>query len=328
MEYRRLGRTGLTVSAMGLGTWQFGGEWGRRFSPADVDQILGRARDLGINLVDTAECYGDHLAESLIGSAIASQRGDWIVATKFGHRFHQDRMTGGPWTPGTVRSDHWSPAEVVEQLEDSLRALQTDHIDIYLFHSGADEVFDQDDLWATLDGQVAKGKLRHVGIALADSDNLHQASRAAEVGASVVELTYNRINRAAERGVFASCLEQDLGVLAREPLANGYLTDTYRPGLPIAGNDDWRAGASQQQMQERLDTVEQIRRTEVPAGVPTATWALAWCLKNPAVDSVITGTRSIGQLEMSANAIERAASAASPPPTVRKPEGQDPGSSP
>jgi myo-inositol catabolism protein IolS len=103
-------------------------------------------------------------------------------------------------------------------------------------------------------------------------------------------------------------------VLAREPLANGYLTDTYRPGRPIAGSDDWRASASQQQMQERLDAVERIRRTEIPEGIPTATWALAWCLRDPVVDSVVTGMRSLEQLEMSADAVRYAASPLSKSP--------------
>src|SRR5438034_5006218 len=116
MHYRRLGKTRLQVSALGLGTWQFGGEWGKRFSQAEVDELIGRAKDLGINLIDTAECYGDHLAESLIGAAIAGHREDWIVATKFGHRFHQDRTTGHDSRSGSVRSDHWSPDEVREQL--------------------------------------------------------------------------------------------------------------------------------------------------------------------------------------------------------------------
>ncbi len=75
-----------------------------------------------MNLIDTAECYGDHLAESMVGRAIRADRDRWVVATKFGHRFHTDRMGQPGWNPGTLRSDHWSPGEVVRQLEDSLRA--------------------------------------------------------------------------------------------------------------------------------------------------------------------------------------------------------------
>src|SRR3954467_14189373 len=87
MKYRTLGTTELSVSVIGVGTWQFGGEWGKNFEQSEVDAILGRARELGINLIDTAECYGDHLSERLIGKAIERKRGEWIVATKFGHKF-------------------------------------------------------------------------------------------------------------------------------------------------------------------------------------------------------------------------------------------------
>ena len=83
MKYRRLGKTELKVPVVGIGTWQFGGEWGKRFTQQEVNSLLGRARELGINLIDTAACYGDHLSESLIGRAIRADRERWIIATKF-----------------------------------------------------------------------------------------------------------------------------------------------------------------------------------------------------------------------------------------------------
>src|SRR5215212_4525849 len=90
MKYRTLGKTNLNVSVIGIGTWQFGGEWGKTFGQDEVDRMFARARALGINLIDTAECYGDHLSESLVGGAIRAngRREDWVVATKFGHKFH------------------------------------------------------------------------------------------------------------------------------------------------------------------------------------------------------------------------------------------------
>src|SRR5262245_3138892 len=89
MRYRVLGSTGLRVSVIGVGTWQFGGEWGHIFSQDEVDAILDQACELGINLIDTAECYGDHLSERLIGDYLRRRdRSKWIIATKFGHRFH------------------------------------------------------------------------------------------------------------------------------------------------------------------------------------------------------------------------------------------------
>jgi myo-inositol catabolism protein IolS len=110
-----------------------------------VDEILDKAKEMGINLIDTAECYGHHLSEKFIGSYLKKQnREDWIVATKFGHHFHES----------FTRTNHWSAGEVVKQLDDSLKALQTDYVDIYQFHSGSDEVFQNEELWTVLDKQI------------------------------------------------------------------------------------------------------------------------------------------------------------------------------
>src|ERR1051325_8726983 len=116
MKYRTLGKTGMRVSVIGIGTWQFGGEWGKDFSQSEVDAMFDACRAAGINLIDTAECYGDHLSESLIGKAVERDRDKWIVATKIGHKFH-----------GYLnRTDERTGADAVKQLEESLRALRTD----------------------------------------------------------------------------------------------------------------------------------------------------------------------------------------------------------
>lgn len=289
MKYRKLGKTNLEVSVIGVGTWQFGGEWGKNFSQQEVDLMLNRAKELGINLIDTAECYGDHLSELLIGKAIEQDRQDWILATKFGHHFH-----------GHVnRTDHWSVEEVIQQLENSLKALRTDYIDLYQFHSGSDEVFHNDGLWTALDKQIQAGKIRHLGISLGNNDNVQQTNAATTVKAEVIQVVYNRLDRKPEDQVFPSCEKQNLGVLAREPLANGFLSGKYKPGA-VFGQNDWRSLKNQ----EQLKMVEEIQRTELPEGVEMAQWALAWCLQNPAVTSVIAGYRNVEQLESSAKAAE------------------------
>ena len=120
MRYRILGSTGLRVSAVGLGTWQFGGEWGHTFSQAEADAILDQAAASGINLLDTAECYGDHLSERLIGDYLSRHdRSRWVVATKFGHGF----------TGFLGRAEDFSATGVRWQLEASLRALRVERID-------------------------------------------------------------------------------------------------------------------------------------------------------------------------------------------------------
>lgn len=303
MKYRRLGRTGLRVSVVGVGTWQLSGEWGRRFTQPEVEQFLGRAHELGVNLVDTAECYGDHLAEALIGGALHHHRDDWVVATKFGHRFHPEALDNGGGSPTQLRSEHWSAAEVVAQLEGSLRALRTDHVDLYQMHSGADEVFDRHDLWEALHQQVAKGKIRQLGVSLG-GDDLHQARRVDQVGADVVQVGYNRLDRSAEQGVLPACLDQDLGVIVREPLANGYLSGSYRPGGWVTATDDWRSGHDPAEVQRKLELVDELRRTEVPEGMTMAQWAIAWCSQHPAVSCVVAGARSVQQVQSNAAAAD------------------------
>lgn len=182
MRYRRFGSTEVPVSVVGIGTWQVGGEWGRDYNVAVVRDILDRARELGINLLDTAECYGDHVSERLIGEAIEGRRGDWFVATKFGHRYRGD----------FERDQLWSADEVLRQLDASLEALRTDYVDLYQFHSGGREAFDDPELWAALAEQVKAGRIRHLGISIASStDDDHQASRARAVGAEVLQVVYN-----------------------------------------------------------------------------------------------------------------------------------------
>jgi myo-inositol catabolism protein IolS len=303
MKYRRLGRTGLRVSVVGIGTWQLGGEWGQAFTQREVDRLLGRAGESGVILADTAECYGDHLAEELIGAAIRQRRDDWVIATKFGHRFHPEAMGQEQWSPGSVRSDHWTPQEVIGQLEASLRALGTDHVDLYQAHSAPDAVIEDDDLWEALNQQVAKGRIRHLGLSVSGGD-LDQARRAGQLGAAVIQVGYNRLDRTAEEGLFQVCLDQGLGVMVREPLANGYLSGKYRPGAAITGARDWRSAGDPLEAQHKLELVEEIGRTEVPEGMAMAQWAIGWCLQHPAVSCVVAGARSVEQVQANADAAD------------------------
>ncbi|MFF2091934.1 aldo/keto reductase [Paenibacillus sp. NPDC058174] len=294
MKYRRLGSTDLNVSVIGIGTWQFGGEWGREYTQEESDAILDKGRELGINLIDTAECYGDHLSESLIGSYIGRRnREDWIIATKFGHHFHE-RFS---------RTDVFDAKGVIAQLDASLKALQTDYIDLYQFHSGPDAAFDNDELWDTLNKQVEAGKIRFLGTSIGSNDNLHQTDASTKVNSRAIQVVYNRLDRAPEERVFPSCERQDLGVLARVPLASGYLSGKYKPGA-VFGSTDVRHRHDAENTRQKLEEVERIQREEVPQGVDMASWALAWCLKNPIVTAVIPGCKDPAQVEANARAVE------------------------
>jgi myo-inositol catabolism protein IolS len=292
MKYRQLGKTGLRVSVIGVGTWQFGGEWGKRFQQAEVDAILAKASELGINLIDTAECYGDHLAEQLVGKAIKGRRQKWILATKFGHRFN------GPFQ----RDNRFEPAQVQEQLEQSLQALQTDYIDLYQFHSGADAVFDTPGLWERLRELIDSGTIRHLGISVSKKNaSLRQADRASEVGAEAIQAVYNRIERQAEKEILPSCLRQNLGVLARVPLASGFLSGKYTKESQFSSTDVRAVWQSEEERGFLAEQAQQVKR-EVPQGVPMAQWALAWCLQHPAVSCIIPGCKNVEQVQSNAQA--------------------------
>ncbi len=292
MIYRNLGRTGLRVSAVGVGTWQFGGEWGRSYIPTDAAAILAAAREEGINLIDTAECYGDHLAEKLIGETLPGNREDWVIATKWGHKFHR-----------CFERDHnFSPAALLAQLDASLKGLRTDYVDLLQFHSGSDADFVTEGMWEAAAKAKAQGKVRFLGNSIGSNANVKQTDASDAVGVDVIQVIYNRLQREPEAEVFPSCMRQNLGVLARVPLASGFLSGKYKPGHVWAA-EDVREVWMKNGRDELLAEVQRISADEVPAGTPMAAWALAWCLRHPAVTAVIPGCKDPGQVRANAAAV-------------------------
>jgi aryl-alcohol dehydrogenase-like predicted oxidoreductase len=294
MKYRRLGKTNLRVSVIGLGTWQFGGEWGKDFSQDEVAAMLARARDLGINLIDTAECYGDHTSEALIGGAIHRERDRWVIATKFGHKFHGYMN----------RTDERRPDQVVRQLEESLRALRTDYVDLWQYHSLPDHEFDSDELQSSVIRMKQQGKVRHIGNSISmNIDSRHQTDASPKEQVEVLQLLYNRLDRRPEEYALAAAQRMDLGVMARVPLASGFLTGKYKPGTRFPPGD-YRAQKKPEEIDKTLAEVERIKQTELPPGMDMATWATAWPLQHPAVTCVIPGVKRVEQVESNARAAD------------------------
>lgn len=287
----------MDVSVVGMGTWQFGGEWGKEFTQEEVNEMFIAAREEGITLIDTAECYGDHLSEDFIGRALSElfpgERDKWIIATKFGHKFN------APFDRDYV----WDPPGVRASVEESLRALRTDYVDLLQFHSGNDDYFRTEGLWEELARLKEEGKVRHLGISIGANTNSFQTGRALSVDAEAIQLIYNRLDREPEDEVFEICKRDNLGVLARVPLASGFLSGKYKPGAEF-DDSDVRSRHDREKREKRLAEVQQIAETEVPEGVPMAEWALAWCLKNPVVSTVIPGCKNVEQVRSNARAAE------------------------
>jgi aryl-alcohol dehydrogenase-like predicted oxidoreductase len=294
VKYRTLGRTGLKVSVVGIGTWQLGGEWGKTFTQSEVDAILDTAAEAGINLIDTAECYGDHLAERLIGDYLSRHERDrWVIATKFGHSFN-----------GFMdRTDRFGPPEVRAQLIASLRALRTDRVDIYQFHSGADDAFLDDGLRDVLDEVRRSGMVRNLGVSIRGAGSELQVREAFGRGYGVLQVIYNRLDLRAEAEVFPAARRHGLGILARVPLASGLLNGIHE-ARDTFGPNDYRSTLGQAEIARRVREAEKLADDELPLGVSRVRWALAWALRDPVVTAVIPGAKSPEQIAENASAAD------------------------
>jgi len=163
-------------------------------------------------------------------------------------------------------------------------------------------MFDTPGLWEMLQKQVASGKIRHLGISISKKHgSLYQVEKASDAGAATIQAVYNRIHRKPEGKIFNSCIRQNLGVLARVPLASGLLSGKYSKDSKFAGTDVRSSWQDQDEWQEIFQEVASFKN-EVPEGVTMAHWALAWCLQHPAVTCVIPGCKTVEQVESNAMA--------------------------
>ena len=296
MKYRKLGNTELKVSVIGIGTDQFAGGWNKHFTSAEVSKILNQGKKLGINFIDTAECYGNHASELLIGESIKNSRDHWIIQTKFGHRYNNTN---------NMITD-FNPKSVMSQFEESLKSLKTDYVDVYQFHSGTNDEFFQNELWDVLNELVKSGKIKHLGVSIVNSsilsENYQQLKNSKNYNCEIIQVVYNRLNNKVEEIVLPYCLKNNLGVIARVPLAKGHLSGKYLPSFQFP-DDDVRSTHDKDQTRIQLEKVKQIRENEVPKGVNLAQWALSWCLKHESISSVIPGCKNLEQLEINAKTV-------------------------
>src|SRR5262249_10602470 len=162
--------------------------------------------------------------------------------------------------------------------------LRVEAIDLYQFHSGTDAEFQNEELWSMLAEQKRAGKIRRLGVSILGKGSEFQAREAKRVGAEALQVVYNRLDRRPEQTVFPHAQRDQLGILARVPLASGLLSGKYPPGTEFPAGDV-RTTFEAEKIRQSLDEVEKIRATELPAGMPMSQWALRWCLKNPMVSA-------------------------------------------
>lgn len=290
MQYRRLGKSGLKVSSICLGTLMFGGPT----SEEDSLAILRRGREEGINFYDTANIYNAGRAEEVLGKFIAEQsRNDLVVATK-----GRSPMGPGPNQSGASRK------HLMQELHDSLKRLRVDTIDLYYVHAWDAET-DLEETLRALDDMVRMGKVQYVACsnfrayqlcqALWTSDKLGLNSFAA------AQPLYNIVNRDIEVELLPLCRDRGVGVVSYSPLARGILSGKYKPGEPYPEGS--RAARGEKRMQqtelreESIVVAEKLSEYCRNRGVSVSQFSLAWCLANPVVTSIIVGPRTMEQFE-------------------------------
>ena len=288
MDLVRLGRSGLQVSPLCLGTMMFGGPT----DEAESIRLIHIARDSGINFIDTADVYSQGRSEEIVGRALAGERERWVLATKLGNA-----MGEAPLRRGLSR--RWAHLAVA----DSLRRLGTDWIDIYYLHR-EDPLTPLDETVQAMGELIAAGKIRYFGL------SNFRAWRLAEICNScdrlgvprpvVLQPYYNALNRMPEVELLPACAHYGLGVAPYSPVARGVLSGKYRPGeAPPA---DSRAGRNDTRMmqtewrEESLLIAERLALHAAARGITPAQFAVAWLLNNALVTAPIVGPRTEAQL--------------------------------
>lgn len=301
MQYRQMGRSGVRVSAIGLGTNRFGSE---AVPQEAVDSIVDAALDLGINHLDTANVYQDGRSEETLGQALKGRWDRFVVASKFYFPVGE-----GPNDRGNSRY------HMMNAVEASLRRLQSDHVDLLYLHRW-DEQTPVEETLRSLDDLVRAGKVRYVGASAFAAWQLAHANLLAELrGWSpfvVTQAHYHLLEREVEREVLPYCRAFQVGFVPYFPLAGGFLTGKYRRGQPApAGSRGESSSYVQGYMTEAsFDTTEALELWAEAHGRSLNELALAWLLAQPQVSSVISGATRLAHVQANARAADWVLSAA------------------
>lgn len=291
MNYRPLGRTGWKVSEISFGAWAIGGAWGH-VSDEDALAALHKAIDAGVNFIDTADVYGSGRSERLIAQLKKVRKEQIIVATKAGRRLPRQSVEG------------YSRQNLTAWIEDSLRNLSTDTLDLLQLHCPPTELYDRPEIFAVLDDLVKAGKIRYYGVSV---EKVEEALKAIEFpGVQTVQIIFNCFRQRPAERFFPQARQKQVGILARVPLASGLLTGKFSRDSTFEADDhrnfnrhgdafDVGETFSGVDLNMGLEAAEQLRAI-LPAGWSMAQLALRWILMFDAVTCAIPGGKRSEQV--------------------------------
>jgi aryl-alcohol dehydrogenase-like predicted oxidoreductase len=298
MEQRKLGNTGLDVSAIGFGCWEMGNRDYGDSDDIEMVAAVNRAIDLGVTLFDTAPNYGFGGSEDVLGRALGARRKDVILVSKVG-------ITWDPVTFTTKFDGRYSTLKHIN--EESLRRLGTDHLDLVLMHWPDPETPIEETMRA-LEELRAEGKALHVGVSNFSAYELREAQRYAPVCAN--EVGYNLFDRRWEREMFPTAQQLGVGIMAYGPMAHGLLTGTL-PRENAFDERDWRRRGDifgqrlfGPNLDRNLDVVDHLLTVADRIGTTLPLLALAWVLRHPAVSIALCGCRSPREIEENVRALD------------------------
>jgi len=299
MKYRRLGNSELNVSTISMGCWAIGGAWGS-VSDEESRRALLAAVDCGINFFDTADVYGDGRSERLVGEIVRQTGGQLYVASKAGRRLQPHTAVG------------YDRAHLTAFLERTLSNLKMERLDLLQLHCPPSEVYYQPEVFGILDDLVKAGKLRYYGVSV---ERVEEALKAIEYPqVRSIQIIYNLFRQRPAQRLFARCIEQGVGILARVPLASGLLSGKFSLSSSFAADDhrhfnrhgeafDVGETFSGVPYEVGLSAVEDLR-TLCPADVPLSQAALRWILMEEAVTCAIPGGKTPNQVADNAAAAD------------------------
>ena len=291
MQTRQLGKTGMQITRIGLGTWAIGGgQWEFAWGPQDdresIDTIH-RALDLGINWIDTAAVYGLGHSEEIVGQAIKGRERPYIF-TKCSMIWDENRKVSHSLKADSLR----------REAENSLKRLDIDVIDLYQIH-WPDPEPEIEEGWSTLAALKKEGKVRHIGVSNFNVEQMRRAEKIAPV--ETLQPPYSLIDRDIEKEILPYCQQNNIGVIVYSPMASGLLTGRMtRERIAHLPDDDWRKRNPEYQeprLSRNLMLAELLADIGKQHNVTAGVVAIAWTLQNPAVTAAIVGARRPSQIE-------------------------------
>lgn len=288
MKKKKLGIDGPELTVIGFGAWAIGGPWQFGWGPVDDSEsikAIHTAIDLGINWIDTAAVYGFGHSEEVIGKSLEGIRDQVYIATKCGLVNDGNGNAVNNLQPKSIR----------KEIEDSLRRLNTDHIDLYQIHK-PDPAVPVEESWNELINLKAEGKVRFIGVSTYDIPKLEVCRTMGHLQS--LQPAYNLLKRDVAEEVLPYCLKHNIGIVAYSPMQAGLLTGSFN--LEKLAQDDWRRNNpyyTEPRLSNTLEFVEKLKPIAARQNKTVGHLAIAWVLKNPAVTSAIVGARNSSQVK-------------------------------